>query len=223
MNPDAVLFDLDFTLCQRCWSPDAVLTEAFDRVDIDPYCTATDMIQAASEVSTVVSYIEFYTHCLEAAAERNGTIPERAPAVADAYHSAIDYADVEFLPGVETALTASRANSQVGVVTNGSERIQTEKLASLDIEDIFDALVFATPEGVKPDSYPFERALDALGAVPEKTIHIGDSLRADVAGANAMGIRSVWIPHNEAESVDGIEPDHTLDSLADLPALLNEI
>jgi HAD superfamily hydrolase (TIGR01509 family) len=198
-----------------------MLTEAFDRAGVEPYCTATDLSAVANEVGTAESDVEFYTYCLEAVAERTGADPENAKAVARAYDATIDHFNVEFVPGAEAVLHDLREEYALGLVTNGGRYTQQEKLDALGIENVFDTLVFATPEeGVKPDLYPFERALSALDATPDSTMHVGDSLRADVAGANAMGIRSVWIPQSR-DSVDSIEPDHTLDSLTELPALLN--
>jgi putative hydrolase of the HAD superfamily len=43
----------------------------------------------------------------------------------------------------------------------------------------------------KPDPRIFEIALTAVQAPPERTVHFGDSLLADVAGARAAGITPV--------------------------------
>jgi putative hydrolase of the HAD superfamily len=54
------------------------------------------------------------------------------------------------------------------------------------------AVVDSTVVGVaKPDPGIFEIALAAVDAVPERTVHFGDSLLADVAGAQAAGITPV--------------------------------
>jgi putative hydrolase of the HAD superfamily len=54
------------------------------------------------------------------------------------------------------------------------------------------AVVDSTVVGVaKPDPRIFEIALAAVEAPPQRTIHVGDSLLADVAGAMAAGITPV--------------------------------
>jgi FMN phosphatase YigB (HAD superfamily) len=59
--------------------------------------------------------------------------------------------------------------------------------------------------------------------------HVGDSLRADVAGAAPLGIRTAWItrrirdPEEKLRAHEGPAPDHTLADLAELPALLDRI
>jgi HAD superfamily hydrolase (TIGR01509 family) len=219
MDVETVLFDLDSTLCQYRRSPDAMLAKAFEQADVTPYCTADDLSAVAAAVPAAESNVEFYTSCLAAVAERKGVTGEHAPAIAHAYDSIVDHFNVEFIPGAETVLR-TLSDYTLGLVTNGGQHTQQEKLDRLGIRDAFDALVFATPEkGIKPDPYPFERALQELDATPEKTVHVGDSLHADVAGANAMGIGSVWIPQTTSTD-DGITPDLTLDTVADLPEAL---
>lgn len=45
----------------------------------------------------------------------------------------------------------------------------------------------------KPDPAIFRLALDVLGLPPERLIHVGDSAAADVAGAEAAGIRALHL------------------------------
>ena len=45
----------------------------------------------------------------------------------------------------------------------------------------------------KPDPRIFQAALDALETAPEDTVFVGDSMRRDMAGARAMGMRHVWL------------------------------
>lgn len=223
MDVETILFDLDSTLCRYCRPPDSILSAAFDQAGVRQFCTAADLSAVAVDVPPVESDLEFHTRCLEAVAETHGADSDSAPAVARAYETEIDHFDVEFLPGAQAAL-ADLTGYPLGLVTNGGRYTQQVKLASLGIRKRFESLVFATPEkGLKPDPYPFDRALGDLDADPETTIHVGDSLHADVAGANAMGIRSVWIPENARHAeiaTDDPTPDHTLESLAELPALL---
>ena len=45
----------------------------------------------------------------------------------------------------------------------------------------------------KPDPAMFRLALDALGTAPERTLHVGDTPAADVAGARAAGLHPVLV------------------------------
>ena len=52
----------------------------------------------------------------------------------------------------------------------------------------------------KPDPAIFRAALDGLGATPEETMFIGDSLRRDREGARRMGMRFIWIAPPDVQS-----------------------
>ena len=52
----------------------------------------------------------------------------------------------------------------------------------------------------KPDPAIFRAALDGLGATPEETMFIGDSLRRDREGARRMGMRFIWIAPQDVQA-----------------------
>jgi 2-haloacid dehalogenase len=64
-------------------------------------------------------------------------------------------------------------------------------------------------------------AVDRLG-VPAKAIGFVSSNCWDAIGAKAFGFRTFWVNRSGAP-VDrmGLEPDHVVSSLADLPALVS--
>ena len=68
-----------------------------------------------------------------------------------------------------------------------------------------------------------------LGVGPAEVLHVGDSLRADVGGAAALGIRTVWVtrrirdPETRLAEHEGPRPDHAIADLAELSALLDAV
>ena len=217
-----VFFDLDLTLCDRNQSEQRLLADAFETAGIEQYCTMDDLAAVVDDVPTATSDVEFYQFCLEAAAEQLGADASGAGTIAQLYHDLLDHSDVSFLPGAEAALDVAREIGNVGLVTNGSRETQLEKLNALGIEDIFDVAVYADPDnGVhpKPHTVPFEHALSALGADPAAAIHVGDSLAADVAGAHAAGLDSVWVPYQHGEMPGDHSPTHTLESLGEFESV----
>ncbi len=75
----------------------------------------------------------------------------------------------------------------------------------------------------KPSPEFFTAPLDALGRGPETAVVVGDDLAADVGGGRAVGAATVLVrsgkgdrPQPGAEA----EPDAVVDSVADLPGLL---
>ena len=90
-----------------------------------------------------------------------------------------------------------------------------------------DAVVISADHGLrKPRREIFEATLAALGVTPDEAVHVGDNLKADVAGAAALGIRTVWItrcipdPAAALAKHTGARPDHQIADLAELERLL---
>lgn len=209
---DAICFDLDRTLCEATQDPETVLASTFDRAGVDPFCTPEDLRDAIPALPTTGTAREFYEALFTEVVDRtvtdsgNGSAPGSSPdldlrhdaavRLADSYLEIQDPTAVRFRPGAKAALERARDLGHVGLITNGGRETQTQKLRALGIEDAFDVRVFTDPDaGIfpKPDAAPFEHALAALEATPETAIHVGDSLHADIGGANAMGLDSAWV------------------------------
>jgi putative hydrolase of the HAD superfamily len=87
----------------------------------------------------------------------------------------------------------------------------------------FDAVVVSDTVGFrKPRPEIFQATLAALGAAPHETLHVGDNLAADVAGAAALGVRTAWVtrrvpkPEQALAKHAGPRPDHVVADLAEI-------
>jgi len=78
----------------------------------------------------------------------------------------------------------------------------------------------------KPSPAYFEAALEALDADPERTWMIGDDIEADIAGAQAMGMRTVIVRTGKFRpdelEAGSTHPDGIVSSFAQLPEWLEE-
>ncbi len=73
----------------------------------------------------------------------------------------------------------------------------------------------------KPDLGIYKAALSAIGAEARDTVMVGDSLDKDCAPARALGMRTVWLRHHEAEDPPtSFAADFTIRDLSELKALL---
>lgn len=78
----------------------------------------------------------------------------------------------------------------------------------------------------KPRPEIFEAVAAGLGLAPRELLHVGDSLGADVAGARAVGMKTVWVtrhirdPESLLARFGQPGPDVALDDLRDLPVLV---
>lgn len=75
----------------------------------------------------------------------------------------------------------------------------------------------------KPSREFFHQALRSMGVRPEEAIMVGDDIESDIAGAQAAGIRAVLVRTGKFRPADlegAIFPDAVIDSIAELPELL---
>jgi putative hydrolase of the HAD superfamily len=94
------------------------------------------------------------------------------------------------------ALRAARV--RVAVVSNWDprlRRIATELGLDAHVEQY---VISAEVGSRKPDERIFRRALEVMGAAPSETLHVGDLVDEDVAGARRVGIRPVLIDRHGA-------------------------
>jgi len=103
------------------------------------------------------------------------------------------HAGMRLLPGAKRLLkTAERYRTCL--ISNGQSEQQREKLRRLSIDTSFDHILISEEIGLrKPDPAIFRRALDLTDANPEQAVMIGDNAIADIVGAAALGIRTIWV------------------------------
>ncbi len=87
----------------------------------------------------------------------------------------------------------------------------------------FDAVVVSDAAGFrKPRPESFRATLGAVEVAPAETLHVGDNLSADVAGAAAVGMRTAWITRRVPKAAEalakhaGARPDHVVADLAEI-------
>ncbi|KAL5981119.1 hypothetical protein ACLOJK_029039 [Asimina triloba] len=84
------------------------------------------------------------------------------------------------------------AGVKLAVVSNFDTRLR-KLLKDLNVADLFDAIIVSAEVGFeKPAPEIFKAALDQIGVVAEKAVHVGDDEKADKMGANAVGI-DCWL------------------------------
>jgi 2-haloacid dehalogenase/putative hydrolase of the HAD superfamily len=85
----------------------------------------------------------------------------------------------------------------------------------------FTAVVTSEDVGAyKPDRAMFTRALDALGLGADEVLHVGDSIKADVGGPHATGIRAAWVNRRGQAAPAGTPMAYEITDLSDLAAII---
>lgn len=133
-------------------------------------------------------------------------VRENLPAVAQSELGDLDrltealLASLRFriFPDVLPALRSLRTGGvRLAVVSNWDVSLH-DVLERLGVTPLLDAVVTSAEAGSrKPAPEIFRRALTRAGAVAERTIHVGDSVEEDIAGARAVRIEPVLLSRGE--------------------------
>ncbi|MEZ0487730.1 YjjG family noncanonical pyrimidine nucleotidase [Fibrella aquatica] len=79
------------------------------------------------------------------------------------------------------------------IITNGFAEIQAVKMASSEIAHFFEEVITTqSADAKKPNPLIFEYALKASGATVAESLMLGDNYEADILGAKAVGLDTVF-------------------------------
>lgn len=187
----AVLFDLDQTLLDRNASIGRFLDvqwlnhKALQTVALGDFKRRFFELDANGRVWKDFVY---------SALVREFDIPSLKPRdlEADYVSGLCDHASL--FPDVLVMLTALRLGGmKLGIITNGRVDMQTSMIEASGLGSLMDVVLISEAERIKkPDPRLFNRALERLGISASETVFVGDNPVADIAGAYAVGMRTVW-------------------------------
>lgn len=214
----AVVFDLDGTLLDRRRSFELFVRDQWQRfpavtqaVDEDEYVSILveldgDGDRPRSELFSRVVARFALPHSLA------GTL------LSD-YRSGFPNA-CRLFPDARRVLSRLRSSGlKLGLITNGSVRMQNGKVQSLGLASTFDSILISDAEGLsKPNPEIFQLALARLDVSAAGAVYVGDRPEVDIAGARAAKIRAVW--RRDPLVSRKVDADATIEELADLLPLL---
>lgn len=124
-----------------------------------------------------------------------------------------------------------RSGYLVGLVADTRPATARNVLRQHGIHEMFDAVVISEElNAEKPDPAMFLAALRAFGlrrSEADRVIMVGNRLDRDIRGANALGLVSVLVRHNDRYPVTASDPrdqsTHIIAAIADLEGLLRSI
>ncbi len=116
---------------------------------------------------------------------------------------------------------------RLGLISNASDALDVHQLVDkAALRNYFEQILISAEVGIrKPHPRIFQLALDFFHVQPAEAVMVGDTLGADILGANQIGIRSIWItrradtPDNR-DHLDTIQPSATVSTLQEIPPLL---
>lgn len=107
-----------------------------------------------------------------------------------------------FPEAVEVLTNLRRSGVRVGILTNGNEEQQLEKLTVTGLSSLVD--VVCTSEGIgvaKPDPRAFATLAERLDCSTSEIAYVGDNADLDIAGARAAGIAAGQVRHGDSAPV----------------------
>ncbi len=167
---------------------------------------------------------------LDAALAELGAPPLSPLAQAKALHAYYAYSESLWhpMPGVYETLDAlAAAGHRLAILSNASDDANVQRLIDgARLRHYFSPIVVSAAMGIrKPSPAVFAPILEAWGLPPGEVAMIGDTLDADILGAQLTGLHSVWLtahadrPSNRAQQ-GKIVPEVEIAALTELPDVL---
>jgi putative hydrolase of the HAD superfamily len=100
-------------------------------------------------------------------------------------------------------------------------------LEEFGLTKYFNSIIESSVVGLrKPDPALFDLGVKVLGVETDEIVVIGDSYRKDIYPSSTLGCRTVWLKKvcwEEEPIVEGHAPTATIESLAQLPDIINTL
>ena len=123
------------------------------------------------------------------------------------------------IPHSEEILAYLHEKYPLGLITNGFNEVQFNKIKYAGIDKYFKSVVTSEFAGVnKPNPAIFRYAMQQVGVTPDTSIMIGDDAYNDVFGASESGMDTVYF--NLQETTCETPPTYEIRSLLELKNIL---
>jgi putative hydrolase of the HAD superfamily len=215
---DTIIFDLDQTLLDKNQSLINFANYQYDKFSLVRFIPdKRDFIDKFIELNNIVMpKEEVYEKLIDIFNIKKSLFTDLLDDLNNQFHMySVGY------PGLHEMLrTLKEQGYKLGVITNGRDFYQRNKISALGISEYFDNIV--TSGGVKikkPDPEIFKIALKNLNSISEHCVMVGDNLKADVIPAKELGMYTVLKSKDNSTS----QPNAICDDLLEIPSIVNRI
>lgn len=130
-----------------------------------------------------------------------------------------------FMPGALEAVKGLSRKYRLFLATNGTKSVQDSRISRAGLKEYFEGIFISEEMGAnKPDVRFFQRAFSTIADLDKsRAIMVGDSLTSDILGGIHGGLATCWVNPAHAPAPDHIRPDHQIESITQLEALLESL
>lgn len=122
-----------------------------------------------------------------------GVHPERIPQQFEDDYVRITPTKTNLFLGSEKVLAYLQKKYTLHIISNGFKESTLTKMELSGLNPYFTNVVISEDVGInKPDKAIFEYALDKAKALKHESIMIGDSIEADIRGAQGFGMKAIY-------------------------------
>ena len=199
-----IFFDLDHTLWDFDRNSAETLTELFEEHQLGDHIeTAEEFVKEYKRINRVfwtqyregkirkaeLRYKRFLVAFEHFGMKTNREFAEQFAAE----YLAICPLKKHVFPGTFEVLSHLKSDYPLHIITNGFKEVQDIKLSSSGLDRYFDVVLCSEDVGVnKPHPKVFHRAFELAGASNSESVMIGDTLEADIVGAENVGMKSIF-------------------------------
>tara|TARA_B100001175_G_scaffold310786_1_gene314309 strand:- start:285 stop:968 length:684 start_codon:yes stop_codon:yes gene_type:complete len=221
----AVIFDLDNTLLDFMKMKEYAVKAAI-----------SGMIEAGLDIDdeesykTIVSIYEeegwenqqIFNYFLERTV---GEVNNKYLAAAIVAYRRAREANLLLYPNVNhTLVELMKAGIKLAVVSDAPSREAWMRIYYLNLHHHFDfVLTFDDTNARKPSPIPFQMALKELKTEPSETLMVGDWPERDVAGANNLGIRTIFARYGDSFGTIDSGADWDINDVFEIVGIVNEL
>jgi len=210
-----IFFDLDHTIWDFDKNAQETLTELYHHYQlgqlglsscelfIDTYTENNQLLWADYHMGRITKETlraeRFHKTFIEL-----GVAPEKVPNQFEIDYVQVSPTKTNLFEGSEKVLDYLQKKYTLHIISNGFKETTLTKMEMCNLNPYFSNVIISEDVGVnKPDKAIFEYALKKAGAQKEESIMIGDSIEADIRGAQGYGMKAIFFnPLNKEKPAD---------------------
>ena len=125
---------------------------------------------------------------------------------------------LQLYPDVKRVLDELQKKYRLALISDAQSCYALPEIQAVGLENYFESIVISSLHGFrKPDARLFQQTLDDMKLGPAEVIWVGNDMFRDIYGAQALGIKNIFIDSNQgAKSYEDVAPDYRAQQFIDV-------